>query len=234
VTEIQIATASYWRCRDDDAPSHQATPPDPWHLTAASEEVAVEVPTLSPGNSARTRSLDVEEIATGRSVEAARAAMGVALASVEVGQNGHPYYSSAVAAYPAQLWLVVPDKQGQYTVNWIDPKNHVARRVGHPYTPQDIADCFMPRPYLQQSIDYGATVAIITVDPYPICARMGQRGWDYAMLETGQILCRLEMIASQVGLRTRAIGSYAEDKMQKLTGQMQLVPAVTVLMAYEN
>ena len=175
----------------------------------------------------RSASTNLEEYRNSDSTSSE--ALLVALAAIRDRENAHGrYYSSAGALYPVELFMLSADK-GNYSLRHVDSSGEVATRSDISLQPTQVAAIFVQQSLADLTIAAEPPIFVLAIDPRRVCLKYGSRGWSFAWLEVGQLLCRLEAFAGMRRLSSRAIGGLWDDEVQTLLNVPNLVPVLTVL-----
>lgn len=144
--------------------------------------------------------------------------------------DGHLIYSSAGAMWPIFLWVISQDPIGRATVSLLDHWSMTAtitNRLGS----DELSRCFVPDAALLSALAAGASIVVVTAQMDRVCGKYGSRGWNYALMEAGQVLALLEQNVDSLGLSSRVCGGFYEEEIIQVLTREELIPLACVFIA---
>lgn len=184
----------------------------------------------------RNGSLDLNRIKESDSVWCGDTTLALLSEAQDSGQSLPQWpYSSAGGFYPIHLVALTPTPEGKYKgTEFIQPSRRFMT-APHEYSMSEVASMFIEDRSIQDSLHHAPSIVFFFADMLAITAKYGNRAWAFALIETGQLLCRLELLGNMDGMRTRPIGGFCEDRVtQLLELTPDTVPTLSLLLANEE
>jgi hypothetical protein len=95
-----------------------------------------------------------------------------------------------------------------------------------------IHDALVPDPVVEGVVASGSSLILICVDPTGVISKYGNRGWRYALMETGAVSHQIALLASLEGVHCRPVGGFIDERVANWTAG--LVPLLMAVIAIET
>jgi SagB-type dehydrogenase family enzyme len=136
---------------------------------------------------------------------------------------------SAGRLNPTVIHCFIPSSPG-LDLYWFDDEHSLLYRVGEGLGEGAISSCFLQEELFRRSAELGRALVVLSADPSRVCGKYGNRGVSFATLEIGALEHQIALVASCLGLRTRAIGGFDPHELRAVIGGGPW-PVLTVLVA---
>lgn len=120
-------------------------------------------------------------------------------------------YPSPGALYPVEIYPLVTDCEGlDEGVYYYLPEEHALRllRAEDGSLPARVADLFAVEPIRADSANL---VVVLTASFRRVIRKYGDRGYRYALQESGHLAQNLQLVAEALGLNSAPIGGFYDD-----------------------
>lgn len=79
----------------------------------------------------------------------------------------------------------------------------------------DVNQLFAPDPFVGAAIDAGVGIILLAADPNRTTSKYGDRGWQYILLEAGEVVQQATLLVLEHGGRSRPIGGYLDEHVDR-------------------
>jgi SagB-type dehydrogenase family enzyme len=102
-----------------------------------------------------------------------------------------------------------------YTFLWYEPFSGDFFRIGD--QPLDeVATAFSPDPLVQRLLRTGAGLVFLCCDTTRTCAKYGNRGYRFALMEAGAVWQNIDLVANSLDIPLRAFGGFVDEQCSEL------------------
>ncbi|MGY1728375.1 nitroreductase family protein [Geodermatophilus sp. SYSU D01062] len=141
--------------------------------------------------------------------------------------SGQRPVASGGALYPLHFWAIGDlGSPGLRAMRAVDHDECVLRDAGT-IAVDDLSALFIPDAGVQHAIDVGASILVIAADPTRTTYKYGNRGWRYALIETGAAMHHIMLQASSLSAPVRPIAGFFDDALRDAVTRPAL-PLLTI------
>lgn len=112
---------------------------------------------------------------------------------------------------------------------WYDPEKRVFQPLRREVSGSK--DLFMRAELTDQLLENGAAILFISADLDGASSKYANRGYRYALLETGAVMQNAYLAAAELGVPIRAVGGFFDESVQSFLGEPEsVVPLLGLLL----
>lgn len=128
--------------------------------------------------------------------------------------------ASAGALYPVEIWAAwreMPTDGTSYATYWYDAMSRALVPTGG-HSASSLAAAISPSTEIANLVDAGAGVIFICADLQRCCAKYGNRGYRFAIMEAGAVWQNIDLVLHDERLPARAFGGFVDASCAALLG----------------